>query len=208
MSKLDLTADTTSYLQQAKSMWPLVSSHWSKMETLTLPQALWLYYEIEPNNEIDFQDFINFGDEERLWPVMQSAMANNNLPLLRNQILDVVTFVRWLQQKGLKIPQIFRECLSSRNSLNESMLQTADDVKRIDFNKLPPSVLKCLGANVIAQFKKREAEQKGEEIKISTVMQSNYLKKFLEECCSSDGKLPSNDTVRQYIEQQFRKPKR
>lgn len=200
---------TEAYLKCVQKEWPLTGPHWNKMETLTLPEAILIYYGIEPAPEnpclrgIGFEDFLLYGDEQKLWPVMQRSISDKSLLPLKNHLLQAQVFLSWLNEKGFTNSEIFNKYKLSETQPKKTFeLHNAEDVKRIDFNTLSLPVLKCLGANLIVQAYRRKEKRKGNAIRISEAMQNNTLKKFFEDVSDPD-KTPSLDTIRQYIEDQF-----
>ena len=118
-----------------------------------------------------------------------------------NEIVKKSDYVAWAMEKQLPLP----EYLSPKVAEWElPQLTKIAVVKAIPFDKLSFPVLIALGTNAIAQILKRKAKQKKELVKMSDVSRSKLMAKFVEECSLAEEKQPkSNDTIREYIEEQF-----
>jgi hypothetical protein len=205
--------ESITLLQSLQNCWPVESDHWVKMDTLTFVQAVLLYYDIEPSAEnpcssySGFQGFIQKCDIDHIGDLLQSSFPEKHFsssPLLNGGKLSTVQFCEWLDSKGLDRPDIFAE-IDTVSSVGKKpiLLKQLKDIRRINFNEMPPHILKALGANVIAQVRQRINRKNGCKNQISDTINTKLMKSFFDDCCSMDQQTPSMDTIREYIENQF-----
>jgi hypothetical protein len=203
-------------LSSLRKHWPIKNFYWGKKDCLVISEAILLQYDIEPSKDNPyvfeyFEDFLEFGDVDHIWELLDYSITNKSFSILMegdplwDSIIDTKQFCLWLVRKKIAVAPVFehmlREILPKKTKMTLTQIQ---DVKKINFNKLPISVLKALGANVIAQIQQKICTRKGETPKQTKAINSLCMKKFIEMCAEAEAKpTMGEDTIRDYIEGQF-----
>ena len=190
---------------------PVESAYWARRELLTVCEAVLLYYGIDPNGphgigESGFEFRIRIFDTDRINELIWDSFGNDSLNVNMGKI-RVQELCDWLRQKKLTVPGFF-PVINEIPSINKDekipVLEVVADVQKIDFNQLSPSVLLALGANIIAQARKRKDSKSDKKTKISEVLHIKTMESFIDDCSTAQDRGPwGDDTIRQYIEQQF-----
>lgn len=203
-------------LSGLRKQWPIKNFYWGRKDCLVISEAILLQYDIEPNKDNPyvleyFEDFLEFGDVDHIWELLHSSIINGGFCVLSqgaplwDSIIDTKKFCLWLTRKKIAVASVFELMLREMQPKKTKMTLTQiDDIKKINFNKLPISVLKALGANVIAQMQQKICARKKETPKQTKAINSLCMKKFVEMCAEAEGKpIMGEDTIRDYIEGQF-----
>lgn len=212
------TIPSESFLENLRCQWPITSSHWGKKDALVISEAILLQYNIEPNDQNpyvldNFEDFLEFGDIDRIWEVLKSSLTNGSFNVLAegspswDSIIDTKKFCFWLKRKNFPLSSVFSHMIdevSMQNKKAHPNLIYLKDIQKINFNELSLPVLKSLATNVIAQARQRADMKKKKKPLQSNAINSQCMQKFLEICSEIDGKDTSSDTIREYIQAQFK----
>lgn len=150
-----------------------------------------------------FPTFVEMVDwnSHRLVDCVHRGILNGEITFLNakysERLIKKEDYAQFFANKGIPLPEFLTKQIERWEPLK---LGTTEDVKKIDFPKLSPSVKRAIVMNIIAQLNR----QINSKIKISEVLNSQSARKFLELCSKAEnGKVLSDDTIREYIEDQF-----
>lgn len=152
---------------------------------------------------LDFDAFVNMVDcnNFRIADLFRRSIVAGEVKYCDYSNIDELIkkedYILWAKKKGLPLPLFIIEQVGCWNTPEMNVIS---DVSKINFN-MPSPVLCALGANVIAQLEMRSGKKM-----ISDICNGNLMRLFLEKCkdAEKDKNIRAEDTVREYIEWQFR----
>lgn len=198
---LDITNEFLDDMRTKYPMTQLVIDRVQRSSLLRLGQWVKAHYEIDPFRctECGLMDG-SFIDPLHIAELAMGSVQSGELDLWGYKgFADGVKkedYAVWAGKKGFALPMYFQNIQSWELPVFNSL----ESVYRVSWNKLPAQILAALGANAIAQAKKRAASN----VSISDAIRCNPMKLFVEDCGKGEKKPKrADDTIREYIERQF-----
>jgi hypothetical protein len=202
-------------LREAFPMTPAASDKIKRCDVFPLKEAILIHYEINPFSgnspppnleQLDFIQFSEKGDPFSIVDLFRRSLYAGEVKCINEKdILELVKreeYAKWAAKKDLPLP----ECLTAEiKGWEPPKLGKVDDVLKIDFDALSDTVLACIGANAIAQARRRANAASKKKNKMSEIIRAFPMEKFMSDCAIAKGKEPrDNRTISGYIKHQFK----